>query len=91
MRHWAERGISLYGENAARPEAVEDLRKRLVYAVAKIEVAAAPKEPKPRKAPTARPTGRDVELLVCVRCGTAFERVRTRGRKPHLCPECRGS
>ncbi|MGH3327671.1 MAG: hypothetical protein ACRDPT_07765, partial [Streptomycetales bacterium] len=26
---WAERGLSLYGEHAARPEAVEDLRKRI--------------------------------------------------------------
>jgi hypothetical protein len=25
---WAERGLALYGESAARPEAVEDLRKR---------------------------------------------------------------
>jgi hypothetical protein len=26
---WAERGIGLYGNNAARPEAVEDLAKRV--------------------------------------------------------------
>jgi hypothetical protein len=25
---WAERGIALYGANVARPDAVEDLRKR---------------------------------------------------------------
>jgi hypothetical protein len=27
---WAERGIALYGNDAARPEAVDDLRKRAV-------------------------------------------------------------
>jgi hypothetical protein len=25
---WAERGLAVYGENAGRPDAVEDLRKR---------------------------------------------------------------
>ena len=25
---WAERGIALYGDDAARPEVVDDLRKR---------------------------------------------------------------
>ena len=37
MREWAERGITVYGQNAARPEVVEDLHKRLAYAMAKIE------------------------------------------------------
>jgi hypothetical protein len=37
MRQWAERGIAIYGEQAARPEMVEDLRVRLALAVAKIE------------------------------------------------------
>jgi predicted Zn-ribbon and HTH transcriptional regulator len=31
-----------------------------------------------------------LELLVCRSCGSSFERVRTRGRKPTLCPSCRG-
>jgi hypothetical protein len=30
-----------------------------------------------------------VETLVCRTCGTAFERARTRGRKPIECPDCR--
>jgi rubrerythrin len=90
MRAWAERGISVYGQNPARPEVVEDLHKRVAYALAKIEVAANPK-PRPTraisKATAATPV---VDTLVCSQCGTTFERVRTRGRKPHTCPTCRG-
>ena len=93
MREWAERGLSVYGEHAARSEAVEDLQKRLGYAIAKIEAADKPKPPRPAKAAvistTTSGTG-EVELLVCVQCGVTFERVRTRGRKPHACPTCRG-
>jgi hypothetical protein len=33
---WVERGLALYGDRAARPEAVEDLRKRLVAYRAKL-------------------------------------------------------
>ena len=40
---WAERGLSVYGQDAARPEAVEDLRKRVDHATAKIEAAHIPK------------------------------------------------
>jgi hypothetical protein len=29
------------------------------------------------------------ETLVCTVCSASFERVRTRGRKPHACPACR--
>ena len=93
MREWAERGLSVYGEHAARSEAVEDLQKRLGYATAKIEAADKPKPPRPAKAvvvsTTTSGTG-EVESLVCVQCGVTFERVRTRGRKPHACPACRG-
>jgi len=94
MREWAERGISVYGDQAARPEAVEDLHKRLGYATAKMEAANKPKPPKPVKAAvisTTTPSGSgEIEVLVCVECGATFERVRTRGRKPHACPTCRG-
>jgi hypothetical protein len=38
---WAERGLAFYGAEAARPEAVEDLRKRLAHAQAKMASAAA--------------------------------------------------
>lgn len=94
MREWAERGINIYGEHAARPEAVEDLRKRLGYATAKIEAANKPRRPRSAKAvvistATISGTG-EVESLVCVECGVSFERMRTRGRKPRSCPTCRG-
>ncbi len=36
MHEWAECGLSVYGEEAARVEAVEDLRKQLAYATAKL-------------------------------------------------------
>lgn len=39
MRDWAERGISVYGQQASRPEAVEDLHERLDYGTAKIDLA----------------------------------------------------
>jgi hypothetical protein len=92
MRHWAERGIKVYGDHAARQEAVEDLRKRLEYANAKIEAATKPKLQRPAKAVvtiTAEKSG-EIEKLTCANCGSPFERVRTRGRKPHACPACRG-
>ncbi len=90
MRDWAERGIRVYGEEAARPEAVEDLHKRASYATAKIEAG---DRPKPPRAATVRMTstpGAEVETLVCASCGTNFERLRMRGRKPRTCPACRG-
>jgi hypothetical protein len=93
MRYWAERGIGVYGEHAARREDVEDLHKRLAIAAAKIEAA---RKPAQRKAETAVriTTGlaadTATEVLVCAKCGATFERVRTRGRKPHMCPTCRG-
>ena len=40
---WAERGLSLYGERAAREEAVEDLIKRHSHAIAKLEAATRPR------------------------------------------------
>jgi rubrerythrin len=87
MREWAEYGISAYGEQAARPEVVDDLHKRLAYALAKIDAA---ENPKPRRAPRAITTDVSVvETLVCTECGASFERMRTHGRKPHTCPNCR--
>jgi hypothetical protein len=92
MRDWAQRGISVYGEHAARPEAVEDLHKRLGYAAAKIDAAGRPKPRRPRVATvmTRSAAGGEIEALVCASCGATFERVRTRGRKPRVCPACRG-
>jgi hypothetical protein len=90
-RRWAERGIAIYGDCAARQEAVEDLHKRIAYATAKMEASQQPRTRKPRSStvPTATRSG-DVETLVCASCGERFERPRTRGRKPRTCPTCRG-
>ena len=89
-REWAERGIRTYGDNAARPEEVLDLRRRLVDATAKIDSAERrePRQTRPRAARSAcRP--RELERFICTSCGTTFERPRTTGRKPQFCPDCR--
>jgi hypothetical protein len=102
---WAERGLALYGERAAREEAVEDLIKRRNRAITKLEAAAIPRRQTPLETPTtvivaATPPGgtpgttesdAELEVLVCHECGRRFERMRVRGRKPTLCPTCRSS
>ena len=35
-------------------------------------------------------TANEVEHLVCTKCAQTFERQVTKGRKPHLCPPCKG-
>ena len=100
---WAERGLALYGQRAAREEAVEDLIKRRNRAIAKLEAAARPESrDRPGRPDTAvvsatrsggspGTTNQDaeVEVLVCQGCNRRFERMRVRGRKPTLCPACR--
>jgi tetratricopeptide (TPR) repeat protein len=100
---WAERGLALYGQQAAREEAVEDLIKRRNRAIAKLEAAARPESrgrlERPRTAVVSAvpsggmpgTTGQDagIEVLVCLECSRRFERMRVRGRKPTLCPTCR--
>lgn len=89
-RDWAERGVAVYSDQAARPEIVEDLRKRIAYATAKLESAQQPRPRKRRGTTVATATNStDVETLVCASCGASFTRVRTRGRKPKTCPTCR--
>jgi hypothetical protein len=100
---WAERGLALYGNNAAREDAVEDLLKRRNRALSKSEIQTQATKPErsnqlmatilvesPATVPpsTARITA-EVEILSCTKCGTSFERVKVRGRKPPLCPTCR--
>jgi hypothetical protein len=46
VRRWCERGLSVYGDNAAKPEFVDDLRKRLAHAMAKINAASPPERPR---------------------------------------------
>jgi hypothetical protein len=102
---WAERGLALYGERAAREEAVEDLIKRRNRSVAKLEAAAIPRRQTPLASTSTaivaatRPGGMpgttesdaELEVLICHECGRRFERMRVRGRKPTLCPTCRSS
>jgi hypothetical protein len=85
-KDWAERGIAVYGDVAARPEVVEDLHKRVAYAAAKLEVAERPK-PRKRTLTVGQPL---IESLRCESCGSTFERERTRDRKRKTCPVCRG-
>ncbi|WP_433169155.1 HIRAN domain-containing protein [Kribbella sp. CA-247076] len=98
---WAERGLALYGNAAARGDAVEDLLKRRNRARQKLEAAPAPKhrppvQPPPEAASTPAAgvastahAPANVEILICGRCSADFERLRVRGRKPQLCPACR--
>jgi HIRAN domain len=89
-REWAQRGLDVYGDQAARPEVVDDLHKRLAHAAAKIEAPARPQERRPRPVAVAAATAaHTTETLICGSCGTTFERERTRGRKPKNCPTCR--
>jgi len=94
VRTWAERGLSIYGGEAARPEAVEDLQKRLAHAIAKASDPPGSRAARPAArsgAVTGTPSQEPVvETLVCTQCASRFDRVRTRGRRPTRCPACRG-
>lgn len=85
---WAERGLSLYGQNAARSEAVEDLEKRRMAYLAKLSVGEKAASPIRRTA-TKPALQQLVETLICEGCGSSFDRPVTRGRKPKHCPSCR--
>lgn len=54
---------------------------------AKIEKASKAAEAA-RLGPAAAALDAEIETLVCQRCDRPFERVRSRGRKPHRCPDC---
>lgn len=82
---WAERGISVYGNEAARPEAVEDLRRRAAAYKAKLTPAL-----QPPYVPVPTSEQPEIETLRCVVCRRDFQRNRVRGRKPTRCPECAG-
>lgn len=94
---WVSRGLDMYAVKAARQDAVEDLLKRRNRAQAKIAALNAKAEnPSPSKSAAGRspeaPAVEGVpqlEALICSRCHYSFERPRTRGRKPQLCPSCR--
>jgi hypothetical protein len=80
----------MYGEYAARPESVDDLRKRLAVYQAKMAAPAkSAREPQPK--PHAAPAVQTIEVLVCENCCGSFDRIVTRGRKPKNCAGCRRS
>jgi hypothetical protein len=94
VRHWAERGLAVYGSGAARPEAAADLHKRLEYADAKIAGLSAPGFVGPPAHAVSNPPKTfesALEILMCSVCGAEFQRVRSRGRKPLRCAHCRGT
>jgi hypothetical protein len=83
---WARRGLEVYGTDAVNAEFATDLVRR----IAKYNAKLAP--PPPRSGRVRRPPREQLsvyEVLVCRTCGQAFERERTRGRKPTECPTCR--
>jgi hypothetical protein len=84
---WTERGLAVYGGDAAREDAVEDLIRRRNQAQLKL---AAPRAKSRAERLAHEPLASRTEELVCHSCGATFERVVVKGRKPHLCPECRG-
>ena len=84
-RSWAQRGIGLYGEQSLRPEALDDLHRRVAYASAKL--ATRPRQ-RQRSVITSSANGLPTEMLTCAACGQPFERVIVRGRKPRRCPRC---
>jgi hypothetical protein len=102
---WAERGLALYGSAAAREDAVEDLLKRRNRAMAKLELTpkayagvssavttdAGMAELPGRRPPADAVRAGGIETLVCGQCDSSFERIRVRGRKPLLCPDCRSN
>jgi hypothetical protein len=81
---WAERGLTIYGTDCARAEAVADLQKRAVSLRAKLNP-----QPRPPRPSAVRVDLPEVEVLTCSTCGREFQRTRLRGRKPLHCPECR--
>lgn len=85
---WAQRGLSLYGQDAARPEAVDDLKNRVTAYEAKLSKQSGPGAQAIRatRAPATRASS---ETLICVNCGNSFERPISRGRKPQNCLSCR--
>lgn len=89
---WAQRGVDLYGSDAHNEAWVDDLRRRAAVLETRIELQHAPRPTTARvtHASTTPPTA-STETLICQTCGRSFERVRTRGRKPHQCSDCRGA
>lgn len=85
---WAERGLALYTQSAARPEAVDDLERRVAAYRAKLSAGDNP-GPQVIRATRDLVDGPAMETLTCANCGRRFDRPVARGRKPKHCPSCR--
>lgn len=85
---WAERGLALYAQNAARPEVIDDLEKRAAAYRAKLTMGNKP-GPQVLRATRELVDGPAIETLTCANCGRGFDRPVARGRKPKHCPSCR--
>ena len=86
---WVERGLALYGEQAARPEAVDDLRESAHRLPG--QVGDAEQNPHGRRRRSRMPhlPTKRLRFSSAEACGASFDRVVTRGRKPKNCPGCR--
>ncbi len=82
---WAQRGLTLYAGDCARPEAVEDLQQRAGGYKAKLD----PGRPTSARSTINRTQQPQIEVLTCAGCGQDFQRPRVPGRKPLYCPPCR--
>jgi hypothetical protein len=85
---WTRRGLYLYGDSAHNQDWVNDLKKRAAHFDAKI--AAGSVVVTRQKKPAEKRKVEQVEILTCSQCGRSWERVKTRGRKPLICPLCTG-
>jgi hypothetical protein len=81
---WAQRGLELDREQAARAEWIEDLQSRAARYWNKVH----PSQPTATERPNIT-SSMAVETLLCATCGRTWERPVIRGRKPHECPDCR--
>jgi hypothetical protein len=89
---WCERGIAMYGDDAHSQGWVLDLEKRSAQAQTRLDKQAAKagrKVSQSESLDTTTPSLELVETLTCAMCGKDFERIRTRGRKPTACPDCK--
>lgn len=88
---WANRGVAVYGADAHDESWVNDLRGRADRLQERVRRRDQPKKEPAVKRATPPGDSATTETLTCLTCGKTFERARTRGRKPHHCPECRAA
>jgi hypothetical protein len=81
---WAERGLSVYGDSAARADWTTELKSRAADYRARL--GRNTEFQRKSRAPTEA-----METIACAGCGLHFQRQRKRGRKPSRCADCRDS